>query len=296
MKKLTLLLLVSASVIAARIDAQVIYNNDFPTNAIAVASRPGTASAFEIEAADDFLLTRPGHITGATFTGLVPQDLNLNNIGSVIVEIYRVFPNDSDLARTSGAPMFSTPNVPTRVNSPSDVAFDTRESGTGLTFSPSFVSADFTALNSVQPGGIHPKPGQTTGGNLPITGDEIRFNINFTDPFNLQPGHYFFVPQVELTNTDGNFLWLSAERPISQGTPFPPGVTDLQAWTRDDSDGGIAPDWLRVGTDIVGGSPAPTFNTAFSLSGTLPDSGSTLFLLGSATGALVYLKRRFRAI
>jgi len=294
MKKLTLLLFVSASFVAARIDAQIIYNNDFPTNNIAVATRPGTASAFEIEAGDDFFLTLPAHITGATFTGLVPQDLSLSNIGSVVVEIYRVFPNDSDVTRTSGSPPFSTVNVPTRVNSPSDVAFDSRESGSGLTFSTSFVSADFLALNSVQPGGIHPKPNQTTGGDGQITGDEVRFNINFTDPFNLQPGHYFFVPQVELTNTDGNFLWLSAERPISQGIPFPPGVTDLQAWTRDDSDGGIAPDWLRVGTDIVGGNPAPTFNAAFSLTGTVPDSGSTAVLLGGAITILVSLKRRIQ--
>ena len=292
MKKLILLTLVGVGFIAARIDAQIIYNNDFPTSDIAVATRPDTASAFEIEAGDDFLLTRPAHITGATFTGLVPQNFNLTNIGHVIVEIYRVFPNDSDVGRTSGAPTFSTPNVPTRVNSPSDVAFDTRESGTGLTFTPSILNPTFTANNSVQPGGIHPMPNQTTGGDDAFTGQEVHFDITFSDPFSLPPDHYFFVPQVELTGTDGAFLWLSAERPISQGTPFPLGVTDLQAWTRDDSDGGIAPDWLRVGTDIVGGSPAPTFNTAFSVSGTVPDTASTALLLGTALIALIWIKRR----
>ena len=46
----------------------------------------------------------------------------------VVVEIYRVFPNDSDVGRTSGSPTFSTSQVPTRVNSPSDVAFDSRDS------------------------------------------------------------------------------------------------------------------------------------------------------------------------
>ena len=52
------------------------------------------------------------------------------------------------------------------------------------------------------------------------------------------------------------------------GIAFPPGFTDLQTWTRDDSNGGIAPDWLRVGTDIVGGgSSAPTFNASFALDG-----------------------------
>ena len=29
----------------------------------------------------------------------------------------------------------------------------------------------------------------------------------------------------------------------------------------------LDPDWLRIGTDIVGGNPAPTFNMAFSLEG-----------------------------
>ena len=290
MKKLTLLLLISASFVAARIDAVTIYNNDFPTHDIAVAARPDTASAFEIEAGDDFLLTSPARITGATFTGLVPQNFNLTNIGNVIVEIYRVFPKDSDVGRTSGPPTFMTPNVPTRVNSPSDVAFEERSTAAGnLGFVASILNATFTTNNSVQPGGIHPQPNQTTGGDGAFTGQEVHFDITFSNPFSLPADHYFFVPQVELTGTDGTFLWLSAERPISQGTPFPPGVTDLQAWTRDAN---LDPDWLRVGTDIVGGSPAPTFNTAFSVSGTVPDTASTALLLGGALLLIVWLKRR----
>lgn len=254
MNKLALLLWVSASFIVARADAQIIYNNDFPTSQMATASRPASGNQFEIESADDFVLTLNANITGATFTGLVPHDFNLSNIGSVVVEIYRVFPNDSLVSRTSGPPTFSTVNVPTRVNSPSDVALDSRESGSALSVSTSLLSSNFLALNSIQPGGIHPKPGQTTGGNGSITGDEVRFTINFTSPFSLAPGHYFFVPQVALTGENNPFfLWLSANRPITAaGTPFPPGFTDLQAWTRDGSDGGIDPDWLREGTDIVG--------------------------------------------
>ena len=79
----------------------------------------------------------------------------------------------------------------------------------------------------------------------------------------------------------GEFLWLSAPKPIvPPGTPFSP---DLQSGTRD---GGIEPDWLRVGTDIVGQG---TFNATFSLSGqTVPEPASlTLAGLG-ALGLLGY--------
>ena len=292
MKKLFLLVFALAGFIAAGANGQVhvIYNNDFPTDQIAAATRPESGSQFEIETGDDFLLPTGGRITSATFTGLVPQGFDLSNIGKVVVEIYRVFPNDSDVGRTSGPPTFSTPNVPTRVNSPSDVAFDSRESGSGLTFAASVLNGTFTVNNTVQPGGIHPQPNQTTGGNGAFTGEEVHFLIDFTTPFNLPPDHYFFVPQVELTGTDGSFLWLSATRPlVPPSTVFMP---DLQSWTRD---GGIDPDWLRIGTDIVGGETPPTFNASFSITGTVPDSGSTLFLLSSAAAIVFLIKRRVGA-
>jgi hypothetical protein len=81
----------------------------------------------EIEAGDDFVLTQQTLITGAAFTGLIPLGASTSDIKNVVVEVYRVFPADSDVNRTSGPPTFSTPNVPTRVNSPSDVAFRERE-------------------------------------------------------------------------------------------------------------------------------------------------------------------------
>ena len=248
-----------------------------PDGKMATASRTGPG--FEIESGDDFALLAQTLIKNATFTGLVPTGASVSN---VTVEIYRVFPNDLDVGRTSGAPFFSTTQVPTRVNSPSDGAFDSRSSGTGLSFSTNVLAGSFTALNSLQPGGIHPAPGFHTGGNGPVTGQEVQFSVNFTTPFNLPADHYFFVPQVQLDT--GDFLWLSAPRPIvAPGTPFPPGVTDLQAWARDEF---LDPDWLRIGTDIVGGTPAPTFNLAFSLEGDPTPLPGALPLFASGLGAL----------
>jgi hypothetical protein len=246
---------------------------------MAIASRPDT-SPFEIEAGDDFFLGSQTNITSAHFDGLLVGGTGVPTISQVVVEIYRVFPADSDVGRTSGPPTFSTPKVPTRVNSPSDVAFASRDSSTPteLTFTTSTLAATFTALNSVQPGGIHPTPGQTTMGNGPLTGSEVEFDVTFTTPFDLPADHYFFVPQVEVNN-GGEFYWLSASRPITGAggtTPFPTGVTDLQAWTRDAM---LDPDWLRVGTDIVGGTTPPTFNAAFSLDGTVPEPSSILLTL-----------------
>lgn len=113
--------------------------------------------------------------------------------------------------------------------------------------------------------------------------------MTFATPFDLPGDHYFFVPQVTLTN-GAQFYWLSASRPISGAgtTPFPAGVTDLQAWVRDSN---LDPDWLRVGTDIVGGATPPTFNAAFSLSGTSIPEPSTVLLVVAGL-ALIAAKRR----
>jgi hypothetical protein len=258
---------------------------------MATASRPSTGAPFEIESADDFVLTTDTLINHATFTGLVTG--GTPTIGNVVVEIYRVFPKDSDVTRTSGPPTFSTPNVPTRVNSPSDVEFDDRSTAAGsLVLTTHLLNPSFTAANSVQPGGIHPLPGVTTGGNGPVTGQEVLFDVTFATPFNLPADHYFFVPQVQVTG--GDFFWLSAPRPIvPPGTPFPAGFTDLQSWTRDEM---LQPDWLRVGQDIVGGNPFPTFNAAFSLSGDIvgvPEP-STFALLGIGALGLAVASRRRR--
>jgi hypothetical protein len=277
-----------AALLAAPISADTIFfSTGNPDGKIAVASRPDSAGTIEIEAGDDFVLTSDTSISSATFTGLLTGN---ETVGQVRVEIYRVFPLDSDVGRTSGPPTFSTDLVPTRVNSPSDVEFTDRDSASS---NLSFVTTDlgvFSALNSVQPGGIHPKPEQTTGGDGPLTGEEVEFDVQFTTPFQLEAGHYFFVPQVEVTDPNGDFYWLSAPRPITApGTPFPVGSTDLQAWTRDES---LAPDWLRVGTDIVGGQPAPTFDMTFSLTGQAVPEPSSIVLLVAGFLAIVGISRK----
>jgi hypothetical protein len=264
----------------ADIGSPFFFSTGDPDRLMATASRPNVGVPFEIESADDFVLTQSTAITSATFTGLLPAGAT---VGDVVVEIYRVFPALSDVGRTTGTtttPPFQTPKVPTRLNSPSDVELASRDSASSTLSFQDSVGASFTAANSVQPGGIHPKPGQTTGGDGSVTDNETVFTTTFTTPFKLPAGHYFFVPQVQVTG--GDFLWLSAARPIAApGTPFPPGVTDLQSWTRDTA---LDPDWLRVGQDIVGGTPFPTFNAAFSLTGTVIPEPSTwaMMLLGFA--------------
>jgi hypothetical protein len=218
-----------------------------PDGRLGAATRPESQGKIEIEAADDFILSSETCIEQATFTGLLFQG-GLGEIRDVVVEIYRVFPKDSDPTRTI--------RVPTRTNSPSDVAFKERSSADDtLQFTTTFLDAHFQAANSVI-NGIHPLPANPrTGGEGPVAGQEVRFTVKFEPPFDLPADHYFFVPQVELQGQGGNFLWLSAPGPIA-------GSGDLQMWIRNAD---LEPDWLRVGTDIVGDT---TFNGSFSLSGT----------------------------
>jgi hypothetical protein len=134
--------------------------------------------------------------------------------------------------------------------------------------------------------GINPKPNQFTGGEGPATGQEVLFTVFLSNPFSLPTDHYFFIPQVEVN--DGEFLWLSAPKPIvPPGTPFAP---DLQSWIRNEN---LAPDWLRIGTDITHQGP---FNAAFSLAGTeVPEPGTlALFASGMAILAGVFRGKRQR--
>ena len=127
-----------------------VFNTGNPDGLMAAATRPQSTGKFEIQTGDDFALTQQTLITGAAFTGLIPLGASTSDIKNVVVEIYRVFPADSDVNRTSGPPSFSTPNVPTRVNSPSDVALDERKFSAGSPGLAAIVlQSSFTANNSV---------------------------------------------------------------------------------------------------------------------------------------------------
>jgi hypothetical protein len=230
-----------------------------PNTQLGALSRRPSPGKVETETADDFFLQDATVITRATIVGLLPTGSPLENIKDVEVEVYHIFSEDSDVSRTSGFPTFSTPAVPTRVNSPSDVEIDTatraRSTGT-LEISSRVLSANFIVANTVV-NGIR----LNAGSEGPRTGEEVEITITFTSPIILTAGHYFFRPEVLLT--DGDFLYLS-------GGPTPV-APDLQAWIRNSN---LAPDWLRIGTDIIAATP-PRFNMAFSLRGeTVPDAGT----------------------
>jgi hypothetical protein len=254
------------------------FSTGVPDGKIGTISEPASAHTgqVEYETGDDFVLTNQTKLQSASFTGLLTGGANTEEVNKVVVEIYEVFPNLSDVSRTSGPPTFSTPEVPTRVNSPSDVALTSRSdpsssSSPELSALGKVLDSNFTVQNSVSSAdAISLK----SGGDGSVSGEEVRFNVRFTQPLDLAAGHYFFVPQVGLSDSapEGSaFLWLSAPKPIVRpGTPFPPGFTDLQSWMRDDPT--LAPDWLRIGTDIIGGT---TFNATFSLSGDIVSPGTS---------------------
>jgi hypothetical protein len=233
------------------------FSTGSPDGKLGALSRPAGSQGLETETADDFVLTQPTVISSATMHGLlIPAGTPVSSLTRVEVEIYHVFPLDSDTVRT--------PNVPTRTNSPSDVEIDTAtrdSSQSTLSFNATQIST-FTVANTVI-NGIHNAP----GGEGSATGEQVGIDITFNPPIFLPAGHYFFRPEGEVSG--GNFLFLSAPRPITSGTPFPAGTTDLQAWIRNAN---LAPDWLRIGADIIGGV---TFNMTFSLTGnTILEAGT----------------------
>jgi hypothetical protein len=217
---------------------------------MAVAARIPSAGSIEIEAADDFVLATQTSITTVVLTGLLPSGSTAADVAEVALEIYRVFPLDSTTPASG--------QVPTRTNSPSDVAFASRDSAAAtVSFTVTLVNPGYFAANSVV-NGIHPFPNQTTGGEGPVSGGEVFVTATMNPQLVLNAGHYFLVPKVLMNS--GTFLWLSVPKPIvAPGDPF---AGDLQSWVRNAD---LDPDWLRIGTDIVGSG---SFNQAFTLAGT----------------------------
>lgn len=260
--------------------ASILFSTGNPDGLLGALSQPGTASLPETETADDFILGQSALINGATFTGLVPLGTSLAALDAaeVEIELYHIFPVDSTIPPDA--------RVPTRANSPSDTEFAAFDKAAGdISIMAAIVNPSLSVGNSVVIG-INAVPDQTTHGEGPVTGEVVHFTVMFNTPF-LVGGtdHDFFRPEVGLAS--GNFLWLSAPRPIvAPGTPF---TGDLQAWIRNAP---LDPDWLRIGTDIIGGATPPTFNMTFSLLGTpVPEPTAVTLLCGGLIGMAVWRRR-----
>ena len=252
--------------IASAQDNKVVISTGNTDLKLGALSRRPSAGKLETETADDFVLNQTTVISGATIIGLISPATPLANITSVEVEMYHRFPLDSANPDPLGG------SVPTRNNSPSDVEIEsaTRDFSLGsLRFNVRLLDANSSVPTTVV-NGINKKPNSTTHGEPPAVGEEVEIDITFTTPILLPAGHYFFRPEVLVTG-GGDFLFLSAPKPIlAPGTAI---AGDLQAWIRNSA---LSPDWLRIGSDIINNTtPPPQFNMTFSLAGiAVPGAGN----------------------
>ncbi|TMA92311.1 MAG: PEP-CTERM sorting domain-containing protein [Deltaproteobacteria bacterium] len=185
------------------------FSTGTPDGLLGALSQPTAPGTLETETADDFILSQATFISGAVIVGLIPPGTPLADISNVEVEVYHVFPTDSDVGRTSGPPTFPTAEVPARLNSPADVEIDdaTRDGSDGtLNFSADLLSANFAVQNTVVTG-IKRKPDQTTRGDGPATGEEVQISMVFTPPILLRADHYFFRPEVQVSGGELTRTW-----------------------------------------------------------------------------------------
>ena len=274
----TMLAALAGSVTFPAAAADFNFSSGSPDGLIATASGPSSGQLLETETADDFRVPDVTRLSGGAFTGLLPTGLSLAGATAVKIEFYRIFPDNS--AAPSG-------HVLTRDNSPADNDFLSRSSASSeISYTTTLLNPAFSTVNSVV-SNISRFPDQFRGGEGAVTGQEVRFDFIFDTDVTLDPGHYFFVPQVTLS--DGSFLWLSAAKPIvAPGTPF---AGDLQTWIRNEN---LTPDWSRVGTDITHQGP---FNASFELTGSTVPEPATWALLITGFGMVgAALRRRSAAV
>ena len=261
---------------AALLPAVYSFSTGDPDGKIATASRP--ESTENSRSSPRMISCSPTtSITSATFTGLVPGGGERPPTSSSRSIAY--FPRLGCRPHQRVAAVLDV-EVPTRVNSPSDVAFLEADSATGGLVLDQGARGDLHRKQLGETGGIYPEPESDTGGNGAVTGEEVRFDRELHRRL-APPRQPLFLRASGRAGQRQFLLAVGAEADRLAGTPFPPGFTDLQSWTRDDS----ARSRLAAHRHgHRGRRPAPTFNAAFSLAGSAVPEPSTwaMMLLGFA--------------
>src|SRR5690242_12693941 len=76
--------------------ATFFFSTGSPDGKLGALTRPGSPGKIETETADDFILSETTVISRATITGLITGGATVANIGGVEIELYHIFPLDSD--------------------------------------------------------------------------------------------------------------------------------------------------------------------------------------------------------